>query len=199
MTMYKGEEVIVKTVIKGGKKTFIKQYFSNTVEFPDTTRRAYVIGNSPNREGFDLSLLDGVTYGCNALYRDFSPDFLICKDSIITQEIISSGYADKHVVYAQAKQKLLFDQLHLIPLNPVVNAGATALHIACMHGFRKIYLLGFDYSHHERRSDNMTISNMYLNTPGYGKSGDKFLPEAWPDQLQKVRNLWPDVEMARYM
>ena len=35
---------------------------------------AYIIGNGPSRKGLDLSTLDGTTFGCNALYRDFTPD-----------------------------------------------------------------------------------------------------------------------------
>ena len=53
---------------------------------------AYIIGNGPSRKQIALEKLDGVTFGCNALYRDFSPDYLIGGDATIIKEICASGY-----------------------------------------------------------------------------------------------------------
>ena len=53
---------------------------------------AYIIGNGPSRKQIALEKLDGVTFGCNALYRDFSPDYLIGGDAAIIKEICASGY-----------------------------------------------------------------------------------------------------------
>ena len=189
--MYDGEEVTTKIIIKDGKKMFVTQYFPNEVIFPDTTKKCYVIGNSISRKDIQLRELDGVTYGCNALYRNFSPDFLICIDQLITDEVIESGYADGHVVYVPAKQKLRFKKLDLIPQNPVVNAGATALHIAAFHGFKKIYTLGFDWRH-----DDKTINNLYLDTNAYAKTGDPASPSKWTAEFKKVHDLWPGVEIT---
>lgn len=51
----------------------------------------FVIGNGESRNNVDLSSLPR-TYGCNALYRDFTPDVLVCVDNAMVQEIYSSGY-----------------------------------------------------------------------------------------------------------
>ena len=53
---------------------------------------AYIIGNGPSRKGLDLDTLDGTTFGCNALYRDYSPDYLVSGDSTIIKEICESEY-----------------------------------------------------------------------------------------------------------
>ena len=53
---------------------------------------AYIIGNGPSRKGLDLDTLDGTTFGCNALYRDYSPDYLVSGDSNIIKEICKSEY-----------------------------------------------------------------------------------------------------------
>jgi hypothetical protein len=37
--------------------------------------------------------LEGDTYGCNAIYRDFEPDFLVANDWAMMVEIINSTYA----------------------------------------------------------------------------------------------------------
>ena len=53
---------------------------------------AYIIGNGPSRKGLDLSTLDGTTFGCNALFRDYSPDYLVSGDSTIIKEICEAEY-----------------------------------------------------------------------------------------------------------
>jgi hypothetical protein len=53
---------------------------------------AYIIGNGPSRRELHLSELEGTTFGCNALYRDFSPDYLLSGDATIIKEICRTGY-----------------------------------------------------------------------------------------------------------
>ena len=55
----------------------------------------FVIGNGESRKGFDLEKLrpHGKIYGCNAVYRDFTPDVLVAVDQGISHEIYQSGYA----------------------------------------------------------------------------------------------------------
>ena len=44
--------------------------------------KGYVLGNGPSRSNINLDDLknDGIVYGCNALYRDWEPDFLFAND-----------------------------------------------------------------------------------------------------------------------
>ena len=44
--------------------------------------KVFVLGNGESRKNINLDDLKtkGVVYGCNALYRDFTPDALICVD-----------------------------------------------------------------------------------------------------------------------
>jgi hypothetical protein len=58
-------------------------------------KRAFIIGNGESRKDFDLEKLraHGKIYGCNALYRDFTPDVLVAVDHGIMHEIYHSGYA----------------------------------------------------------------------------------------------------------
>ena len=60
------------------------------------TKQAYIIGNGPSRLEFYLSELEGTTFGCNALYRDYRPDYLIGGDAAIIKEICASGYPEKN-------------------------------------------------------------------------------------------------------
>ena len=54
--------------------------------------RAYIIGNGPSRKGIDLTKLPGKTFGCNALYRDFAPDYLLSGDAGVIKEICKADY-----------------------------------------------------------------------------------------------------------
>jgi hypothetical protein len=57
--------------------------------------KAFILGNGPDRSTDIkwLNNLEGVTYGCNAIYRDFEPDFLVVNDWAMMVEIINSTYA----------------------------------------------------------------------------------------------------------
>ena len=61
-------------------------------------KRIFCIGNGESRKGFDLEQLRqyGRIYGCNALWRDFTPDVLICVDQGIMHEVYQSGYCNEH-------------------------------------------------------------------------------------------------------
>jgi len=62
---------------------------------------AYVLGNGKSRLQYDLKELtgEGVTVGCNAIYRDEICDYVVATDCHITAEIVSSGYSRKHKCY----------------------------------------------------------------------------------------------------
>tara|TARA_Y100001963_G_scaffold156849_1_gene251465 strand:+ start:998 stop:1723 length:726 start_codon:yes stop_codon:yes gene_type:complete len=55
-------------------------------------RVAWIIGNGPSRKQVDLDELEGTTFGCNAIYRDFTPDYLISGDAGVIKEICVDGY-----------------------------------------------------------------------------------------------------------
>ena len=57
--------------------------------------KAFILGNGPDRPTDTewLDNLEGDTYGCNAIYRDFQPDFLVANDWAMMVEIINSTYA----------------------------------------------------------------------------------------------------------
>ena len=63
--------------------------------------RVFCIGNGESRQGFDLEQLrpHGKIYGCNAIYRDFTPDILVALDSRMNHEVYRSGYAFENICY----------------------------------------------------------------------------------------------------
>ena len=63
--------------------------------------RAFCLGNGPSRKSFDLEILKtfGTVIGCNAIYRDFTPDILVANDSKMSHLIYRSGYPLKNKTY----------------------------------------------------------------------------------------------------
>jgi len=57
-------------------------------------KKVFCIGNGESRKNFNLDLLKphGKVYGCNALYREYTPDVLVSVDHGIMHEIYQSGY-----------------------------------------------------------------------------------------------------------
>ena len=62
------------------------------------TKTVFCIGNGQSRSPVDLIKLrpHGKIYGCNGLYRDFTPDVLCSVDGPMMHEIYQSGYCDNN-------------------------------------------------------------------------------------------------------
>jgi hypothetical protein len=65
--------------------------------------RIFVLGNGRSRLGLNLNSLKtaGKVFGCNALYRDFTPDVLVATDPGISKEIELSGYPNNNIFYTR--------------------------------------------------------------------------------------------------
>lgn len=77
---------------------------------------AFVLGNGESRSPLNLDVLKtkGKVYGCNALYRDFTPDGLICVDSGMMQEVYDSGYALTNRCHFRNWSKLPWDMYDML-------------------------------------------------------------------------------------
>lgn len=126
--------------------------------------RAIVIGNGESRKGFDLDRLkDETTFGCNALYRDWWPSYLIALDERMVQEILHSDYPEETFVEPPESEK--WEPAEVNPNRPRSNAGVIAINEALAHGFTQIYCMGFDFL---IRDKDKSTSNLYDGTPCYG-------------------------------
>ena len=66
-----------------------------------TIKRVFAIGNGESRKSINLNELrpHGIIYGCNALYRDFTPDALIAVDQLMKSEMRKTSYLVKNKGY----------------------------------------------------------------------------------------------------
>ena len=188
---YTGETVIVNTIIRKGKRTYETAYYEDRVKAV-VKGNAYIIGNGPSRKGFDLHKLkgSGQTYGCNALYRDFMPDFIFSVDTKITMEMCENEVGKKTVHYAPAlevNRKQYKGMLHLIPKNPHWISGNAAFWTAAVHGHRNIYLIGFDF----REYGKDQLNNIYQDTDNYGERHNDGIFEGWLKQFRDFLKMRP--------
>lgn len=176
----------------------------NVITNNQISNRAVIIGNGTNRLDFNLQqlkkpmgLLGASTlqiYGCNALYRDFTPDFLVALgNNGIIPEIANSNFVNENIVYTNNLHLLEYpNKFYLIPYDPYADAGTTAAYIAAFDGHKKIYLLGFDG--HDVPGQN---SNVYAGTTGYDNFQEfEIENQKWIDNRQQLFNVYDDVDFV---
>ena len=192
-TPYVGETIIVNTIIRKGKRTHETEFFEDRVKAVPRGN-AYCIGNGPSRKGFDLNKLKatGQTYGCNALYRDFMPDFIFSVDMRMSVKMSEDEVGLQTIHYAPAlevNRKQNKGMLHLIPNNPHWISGNAAFWTAGVHGHRNIYLIGFDFKEYGKGQ----LNNIYQDTNCYGPRNDDKIFEGWLKQFRDMLKMRPYV------
>ena len=204
---YAGEHIITELTYEQGQWTPVTEHITNSVFNTHVTSQAVVIGNGESRLGFDLSHIKdhsgGIlaanklqSYGCNALYRDFTPDFLVAVGVDIIDEIAKSGYTQDNIVYANAQYVLKNPgKFYIVPQNPTFDAGALALYLACFDGHTKIFMLGYDGNH-----GFGPTNNVYKDTPGYPSSDHlENNTTFWARTLSTVISTYPNVDFVSVM
>lgn len=190
---YTGETIVVRTIIRGGKKIQETGYYEDKVKCVPRGN-AYCIGNGPSRKGFDLEKLrsTGQTYGCNALYTDFMPDFIFSVDTKMTMTMVEDEVGLKTNHYAPAlevNRKQSKGMLHLIPNNPHWISGNSAFWTAGVHGHKNIYLIGYDF----REYGKDQLNNLYQGHKNYGERHSDQIFEQWLKQFRDMLKMRPYV------
>lgn len=201
---YQGEKIVVDRNYTDGIWQDTVEHVHNAVTNNQISNRAVVIGNGPSRLGFPMDHLkirsgllgaDTVqTYGCNALYRDFAPDFLVASGHPnIVKEIAESQYVNDNVVYTNALHLLEYpNKFYLIPHDPYTDAGTSALYLAAFDGHKKIWMLGFD------GQDTPGFNyNVYADTNGYDSKRSLVLEDKWVNDKKAIFDTYNDVEFIR--
>jgi len=136
------------------------------------SKTAFVLGNGTSRRGIDPEELKpwGKIYGCNALYREFDPDFLIAVDVKMILEINKAGYQHDHEVWTNPNKSYhAMKNINFFQPSKGWSSGPTALWLASQHQYERIFILGFDY---KGLKDGKLLNNMYADTRNYKKSTD---------------------------
>lgn len=173
---YIGEDIYSAATYSDGTWNYEKEYVARTLDNQGFSKKAVVIGNGISRLDFNLEEFKKSyvqkriqTYGCNFLYKDFTPDFLIASRPEVAKELNQTGYCKTHVVYSSSNAILQYPgAFHLIPQDPSWNSGSVAAYLACFDGHPTVYLLGFDGN-----DSPHTNNNVYANLSGYNLTIDQ--------------------------
>lgn len=124
-------------------------------------KKAFVIGNGTSRQGFHLEKLKdkGVIFGCNLLYQDFSPDYIVAIDETITKTLLSQTEFPQHRIIIPPED----EQYELSGTGKRSNAGMNAMLEAIKRGCNVIYCLGFDFL---KLDEKESVSNIYEDQYG---------------------------------
>lgn len=152
---------------------------------PQQNNTAFVLGNGKSRLAVDArSLLSlGKVYGCNAQYREYEPDYLVAVDVKMINEIILTKYHETHEVWTNPNRGVATKK-HINFFHPHKgwSSGPTALWLAATHGYREIYILGFDFQGIDGK-----LNNVYADTANYKKTTDTATFYGnWLNQTERV-------------
>lgn len=158
---------------------------------------AFVLGNGLSRKAISLPHLRqyGPIYGCNALYRDFTPDVLVATDRPISAQIQDSGYPLKNKFYT--RRPFTGHGALTVPKEYFgYSSGPIATGIAALDGHKLIYLIGFDMG----PSPTQGFNNIYADTEFYRTStSNPTYTGNWVKQLCHVVNDFPATQFIRIM
>ena len=132
-------------------------------------------------------------YGCNALYRDFTPDVLVATDKPIAEAIQNSGYAKEHRFYTRRPLPEL-GALTLSDDYRGFSSGPNAVGIAAKDLHQRIYLLGFDMG----PTANNLFNNIYADTEFYKTSQHPpTFAGNWVKQITQIAKDYPNTQFFR--
>ena len=168
---------------------------------------AFVLGNGESRKGIDINDLKkhGTVFACNGVYRTDKPDFLIAVDPKMVLEIAESDYPVHNKVYSNFnaqynKNPKILENVQWFKPSLGWSSGPTALRMACDHGFKEIYILGFDYQgvNDSSAKNRFKVNNLFKDTRNYKKGNEQatFFGN-WMNQTKKCLQDFKDVQFHR--
>lgn len=155
---------------------------------------AFVLGNGRSRAGLDLARLasNGTVYGCNAIYREFTPTVLVSTDRPISEAIQHSGYPAQHCHYTRKPIPGLGSKA--VPQQYFgYSSGPLACALAALANHDPIYLIGFDMA----ALPGERFNNMYADTEFYKKSTAR--PTYTGNWVRQLCHIAKDFPGSRFM
>jgi hypothetical protein len=157
--------------------------------------KAFVLGNGISRKELSLQKLEqaGIIYGCNALYREFTPTVLVSTDKPISTEIQESGYPLKNRHHT--RRPMPDRGSRPVPEKYFgYSSGPIAVSLAAIDGHPEIYLVGFDMG----PGPDKLFNNIYAGATHYKqpRSAPTYTGN-WIKQIVTVVNDFPQQKFYR--
>lgn len=155
---------------------------------------AFVLGNGISRRGLPLHDMSqhGHIYGCNALFRDYSPHVLVATDKPIALHIESTGYPANNKFYTR-KPTPGSGALEIPKTYYGFSSGPVATALAALDLYPRIYMLGFDLGPTEGNKFN----NLYASTEFYKESGA--VPTYTGNWVKQIKQICKDFPSSRFI
>jgi len=166
-----------------------------------------VIGNGESRKTIDIDRIKCSKIGCNAIYRDYYMDHLVCVDKRMVSEVLHSGTNIKGTyVYTRPDWYKNFKTLRVreVPELPYIGSdrwdepfqwgsGPYAILLAAKQATDNfVNVLGFDLW-----SNTDTINNVYKSTTNYDDASKRPIdPRYWIHQISMVFKCFPKIKFV---
>ena len=165
---------------------------------------AFVLGNGESRKGIKLADLQkhGTVFACNGVDRTETPDYLIAVDPKMMLEIAESNYMINNKVWSNFnsqynKVQRIMDHVQWFKPSIGWSSGPTALRMACDHGYKQIYILGFDYQGFQQQN-SYKFNNVFKDTRNYKRSKDEATFYGnWMNQTKRCLKDFPTIKFTR--
>ena len=167
-----------------------------------------IIGNGESRISIDINKIQEPKIGCNAIYRDFKVDYLVCVDRPMLQEALNSNYHKNSSIYTRRRnwvQYRLEKNIRMVPSLPYRGSerpddpihwgsGPYAVLLAALLATDDIHMIGFDLY-----SQTDSVNNIYKDTKNYIAASKRPIdPRYWIYQIGKVFKHYPDKKFIVY-
>lgn len=166
-----------------------------------------VIGNGESRKNIPINELKTTTVGCNAIFRDYNVDHLVCVDKRMMKEALESNVNDTTYIYTRPEwfQSFNFKKVRQVPNLPYIGSdrwdepfqwgsGPYALLIASLKASSTVHMLGFDL-----HSKTKNVNNIYKSTKNYDDENKRAVdPRYWIHQISKVFEYFPHINFKIY-
>ena len=162
-----------------------------------------VVGNGESRTNINIDKIDGPKVGCNALWRDYSVDYLICVDKRMVEESIRGNVnINGTLIYTREEWYGRYKGLRIRKVPPLPyngterwdepfqwGSGPYAVLLASILS-NKIHMIGFDLYGNKK-----LVNNIYKDTEHYDASNKNAVdPRYWIHQIGMVFNCFPNTQ-----
>jgi len=169
----------------------------------------WAIGNGESRTPIDIDRLTDTKIGCNAIFRDYQIDHIVCVDRRMMEEALRANANQNSYLYTRNDWWSRYStekRTRIVPDLPYAGSerwdepfqwgsGPYAVLLAAKKSKTDyVNLLGFDL-----HSKTKTVNNVYKNTPNYDAASKKAVdPRYWVHQIGMVFKYFPKIKFKIY-
>ena len=155
-----------------------------------------IIGNGASRKKYDLDDIRHATFGCNQIYKEYMPTFLVAKDKRVLEQMSRDGVKQVYVPFLSHRAHrgestitipdMIDIRFPYIRMNSWLT-GEIAIVLAAQMGFENIQLIGFDGGpdsiYRQRTDTNVSLEHNQVPEWRYGHT------------FQKILEYYPEIEI----